>query len=324
MARITDLSEDYSLDAAALASRGVRTVDDLWACISRNVDHGVKRVAKETGINREVLLAFLIADALDDPKRSYTPRPFGLWMGVKPVWVASKTLGNSIKQRARNRAVIWSTIKKHRLGFNLFWLTPKWLRGREQRLWGTRGTLWPDLLLLALPVLILGLGLRAQYLNQRVVHRVAVNSGVALPAFAVIDTNKLTTRAVMDQPGSFASIDDLNFRYPLTDLAPGEVIKDEQLVPATLSGSLAGRRTLSLPVRNSSSVESARTMDHLKLIFAPRDKEKSGIAIDDVIFLSRKKEGETTFVLVAIPETKAMQVEGLLGTCDVFVSQTLS
>jgi hypothetical protein len=172
--------------------------------------------------------------------------------------------------------------------------------------------------------LILGLGLRAQYLNQRVVHRVAVNSGVTLPAFAVIDTNKLTTRAVMDQPGSFASIDELKLRHPLTDLAPGEVIKDEQLVPAAVSGSLAGRRTLSLPIRNSSSVDSVRTMDHLKLIFAPRDKEKSGIAIDDVIFLSRKKEGETTFVLVAIPETKATQVEGLLGTCDVFVSQTLS
>lgn len=284
MVRISDLSEDYSLDAAALARGGVSTVDDLWACISRNVDHGVTRVAAQTNINRDVLLAFLIADALDDPKRSYWPKPSGMWLLLKPVW---------------------------------------WLRGRAQRAWGTRGTLWPDLLLLGLPFLIIGLGFRAQRLNQQAVQRVAVSSGVTLPAFTAIDTSKLTTRAVIHEPGTFASIDDLKQRYPSRDLAAGELIKDEHLVPSARSRSLAGRRFLSLPIKNSSSVASAQPMDRVKLIFAPRDKEKSGVVIDDVIFLSPKKEGETTFVLVAISETEVTRIEGLLGTYDVFVSQTL-
>lgn len=271
MVRITDLSEDYSLDAAALARGGVSSVDDLWACISRNVDQGIARVATETRMSRDVLFAFLITDALYEPKRR-----------------------------------------------------SDWLRGRAQRLWGTRGNLWPDLLLLTLPFLILVLGLRGQYLNQSVVQRVAVNSGVTLPAFAAIDINKLTTRAVIDERGSFASVNDLKLRYPLRDLAPGEVLKDEHLVPSGLSGRIAGRRLLSLPIKNSHSAESVQPMDQVRLILAPRDKEISGVAIDDVIFLSRKKEGKTTFVLVAIPENKLTQIEGLLGTCDIFVSQRLS
>lgn len=322
MVRLADLSEDYSLDAASLADRGVRTVDDLWVCISRNVDHGVTRVASQTNIDRGVLLAFLIADALDEPQRSYKPRPLRLWLGLKPVWNVLRTVGNSIKGVVQNRGRIWSKIKEHKLGLDLFWLTPKWLKGRAQRVWETRGNLWPDLLLLVLPFLIIGLGLRSQSLNQHVVHRVAVKSAVALPAFAAIDTSKLTTRPVIDEPGSFASVDDLNQRYPLRDLTPNELVKDEQLVPSSLSWSLSGRRLLSLPISHS-NLESVQPMDRVKLIFAPRDKEKSGVVIDDAILLSLRKEGEATFVLVAITETEVIRIEGLLGTCDIFVSQTL-
>lgn len=283
MVRIADLSEDYSLDVEALARGGVRTVDDLWACISRRVDEGVSTVAGKTNINRSVLLAFLISDALDDPRRSYKPKP---------------------KE-------------------NLFWLIPKWLGAQAQRLWGTRRTRWPDLLLVALPLLIIGLGLRGQSLNRSVVQRVAVDSGVTLPAFACIDTGKLTTRAVLNEPGSFATVDELKERYPLRDLAPGELVKDEHLVPVGLSKSLAQRRLLSLPIKNSSSIESAQPMDRVKLIFAPRDKDQSGVVIDDVIFLSAKKEGDATFARVAISELEVSRIEGLLGTCDLFISQTL-
>lgn len=282
MVRIADLSEVYSLDVDALARGGVRTVDDLWACISRRVDEGVSTVAGQTGINRGVLLAFLISDALDDPKRSYKPKPTD----------------------------------------NLFWFIPKWLGGQAQRLWGTRRTRWPDLLLVALPLLIIGLGVW-QRLNPNVVERVAVDSGVTLPAFACIDTSKLKTRMVLNEPGSFASVNDLKERYPLRDLAPGELVKDEHLVPAELSRSLAQRRLLSLPIKNSNSIESAQPMDRVKLILAPRDKDQSGVVIDDVIFLSAKKEGDATFARVAISELEVSRIEGLLGTCDLFISQTL-
>lgn len=323
MVRIADLSEDYSLDAAALAERGVRTVDELWECISRNVDQGVTRVALQTGIERHVLLAFLIAEALDDPKRSYKPRPLGLWLGLKPVWTIAKRFGNSIKQVFQSRGAIWSKIKEHKLGLNLFWLTPKWLRGEAQRIWGTRGPLWPDLLLLGLPVLLIGLVLRAQQLDQGVVKRVAVVSGATLPAFAAIDTSKLTTRPVIDEAGSFASIDDLRQRYPLRDLAPGELVNDKQLVPSALSGSLTGRRLFSLPIRNSNSVDSAQPMDRVKLIFAPRDKDKTGVISEDAIYLALSKDGEAKFVRVALVESEASRIQDLLGTCDIFVSHTL-
>ena len=323
MTRIINLSKDYSLDAASLGARGVFTVDDLWACVSRKIDTGVAKVATEIPINREVLLAFLIADALDDPRRSHKPRPLGLWLGLKPVWSVLKKLGNTLTRALQNRGAIWSKVKEHKLGLDLFWLTPKWLTGRAQRFWGTRGNLWPDVVIFVLPLLIIVLGVRAQRLNQSVVQRVAVKPGVTLPALAAIDPQKLITRPVLNEPGTFASIDDLKQRYPSRDLSSGELINDEELLPSALSGNLAGRRLLPLPIKNGGSAQSAQPMDRIKLILTPREKERSSVVIDDAIFLSTKEERETTFVLVAITETELPRIEALLGTYDVFVSQTL-
>ena len=322
MPRITNLSEYYGLDATALERRGVYTVDDLWACVGRNVDQGLARVVDQTGISHDVLLAFLIVDVLEDPRRSYRPNPFGLWLGLKPLSTLLKRLAAASKRLVHDRKEIWSKIKEHRFGFDLFWLVPKWMRGRAQTAWGTRGSLWPDLLLIGLPLLVIALAVRAQWLNQRVVQRVAVKPGVALSAFSAIDTQKLIARPVIDEPDSFASVDDLKQRYPLKDLAAGELVKEQMLLPMNTSSFLTGRHLVSLPINSGRIPMPDPPKYGVRLMLAPRDKEKPGAVIEDVIVLAIRKENAATFVTVALTDAAVATMQPLAGISDIYILET--
>src|SRR5688572_15659781 len=110
MTRIAKLSEKYSLPAQRLGDCGVFTIDDLWECIGNKVDEGIARVVQTTPVDKEVLLTLLIADALGDTKRSYKPKPFGLWFGLRPVWDFLKTVGRALKWLWRSRGEVWSKV----------------------------------------------------------------------------------------------------------------------------------------------------------------------------------------------------------------------
>lgn len=319
MIRITSLSEDYGLNIQPLRDRGVSTVDDLWACIGKDVDLGITKVVDQTQIGRHILLAFLIVDTLEDPRRSHKPHPFGLWLGLKPLIADLKKLAISIKVQTHNRKASWSKLKELKYGFYLLWLGPKWLRGRWQTAWGTRGSLWPDLLLIALPLLVVALAVRAQSMKQSVVERVAVQSGVGLPAFEAIDTHNLILRRVINQPGTFASVDELKQRYPSKDLTSGEIVNDQQLLPSNMSSMLVGRYVVSLPIKSAQIQVSNPPLYGVKLMLTPRDKEKSGVVIDDVILLAIKRENETTFVTVAVADAAVTSMQSLVGISDIYV-----
>jgi hypothetical protein len=233
-----------------------------------------------------------------------------------------KKFGTFIKRLAQNRKAIWSKVKEHRYGFDLFWVVPKSLHGRTQTAWGTRGSLWPDLILVGLPLLVLALVIRAQVLNERVVQRVALKPGVTLPAFSAIDTEKLTTRSVINRPGSFASIDDLRRRYPIKDLVSDELVNEQQLLPTRMSYLLAGRSLATLPISGSIGA-SIQPMQRVKLILASREKEKPGVVIEDVILLAAQKQGDSTFVTVALTGEAVNSIQSLAGLSNVFVLEKL-
>jgi len=336
MTRIKDVSETFELPEVALAGRGVGSVDELWRSIGHDVDTGVGKVIERTAdpaagpadpaaVRRKhaALLAFLIADALSESTLSYKPKPLGLWLGLKPVWNALKKLVNALKRQWQNRQAIWSKVKAHKLGLDLFWLVPKWLWKRGQSTWTNRGDrLWPDLVLFGLPLLFIGFGVRACVLNRKVVQRVTVKQGVTLPKFTVIDTGQLETRPVLNESRTFASVDDLKQRYAARDLTPGALIKEEQLLPANLCWQLAARQLLTLSVKNEVS-KPVQPMESVKLILASREKEKPGIVIEDVILLTTTKHGETTSVVVAVTDGAVRSMTPLLGMSDVFVVQVL-
>lgn len=336
MTRIKDVSESFALPEAALAGCGVTSVEELWTSIGHEVDTGIEKIIDRTKdpavaeedpaakrVRHSALLAFLIADALSESTLSYKPKPLGLWLGVKPLWNALKRFFSVFKRQWQNRAATWTRIKAHAFGLDLFWLVPKWLWKQGQETWGNRGDrLWPDLLIFGLPLLFIGLGVRAYLLDRSVVQRVAVKQGATLPKFTVIDTQQLITRPVLDESGTFASIDDLKQRYLVRDVTPGALVKEDQLLPANLSWELSARHLLTLPVKNEVR-KPVQPLERVKLILASREKEKPSLLIDDVLLLTTTKNGETMSVVVAVTDDAVRSIAPVLGMSDVFVLQVL-
>lgn len=339
MTLIKDVSPTYSLPEQRLFDRGVVTVEELWACISHDVDTGIDKVVDRTSAppqdgqppeavanaRREyhaALLAFLIADALTESTLSRKPKPFGLWFGVKPLWDAFKEMAKDFKRSWQNRRATWSKLKSREFWADIFWGRPKAWQRRVQASWSNRSRLWPDLVFFGLPLVIIGLGLRAQFLQQKVVQRVAVKQGVTVPSFTVLDPQQLIAVHTLDQPGTFATIDELKPRYAATNLVSGTLVKDEQLLPAGPSKELAGLQLLTLPIKNDVG-RVAKPMDRVQLMLASHDKEKPGEVIRDVILLSATKTGEATSVVVAVTDAAANRMTPLLGLSDVFVLQNL-
>jgi len=337
MTLIKNVSPSYSLPEQSLSARGVVTVEELWACISHNVDEGIKKVVDRTIVPpagqaaadenakleyQAALLAFLIADALTESTLSRKPKPFGLWLGLKPLWEAFKDMANDFRRSWRDRAAIWAKIKQHKFGFDLFWLAPKLLQRRVQTSWTNRGRLWPDLVFFGLPLVIIGLGLRAQFMQQQVVQRVAVKPGATLPSFTMLDINQLETIHVFDQPLTFATVEELKLRYAATQLTAGTLVKNDQLLPADLSKELAGRQLLTLSIKNDLG-RVAKPMEGVQLMLASREKEKPGLLIRDVILLSTTGSGETTTAVVAVKNDDADRMTPFVGLSDVYVLQTL-
>ncbi len=334
MTRIKDVSESFALPEAALAGRGVASVDELWTSIGHEVDTGVAKIIDRTKdpavaeeaadakrLRHSALLAFLIADALSESTLSYKPKPFGLWLGLRPLWNALKKLFNAFKSQWENREATWTKVKAHWFGFDLFWLAPKWLWKQGQATWRNRGDrLWPDLLIVGLPLLFIGLGVRAYLLDRRVVQRVAVKQGATLSKFTVIDTKQLITRPVLNESGTFASVDDLKQRYFVRDVTPGSLVKEDQLLPANLSWELSARQLLTLPVKSDVRAP-VQPLERVKLMLASREKDKPGIVINDVILLTTTKNGEANSVVVAVTDDAAKSMAPLLGLSDVFVLQ---
>jgi len=289
MTHIKDVSETYALPTARLKERGVETVAELWASIGKEVDSGVKQVVERTR----------------DPA---VPQP---------------NLDAADRQtHAALLAFLIADAISESTGRDPVWIVPKKLWRRIQTGWRKRDELWPDWVLLALLLLIIGWGLRAQFLQRSVVQRVAVRPGVALPALAPIDTQQLMLVSTFDQPGTFATIEELKARYPATGLNAGTVVKDEQLLPAGLSVALAGRQLLTLPIKNDTG-KLPKPMERVQLMLASRDKDKPGLLIPDAILLSTTKTGDSTSAVVAVTGPAAASMAPLLGLSDVFVLQTL-
>jgi len=336
MTLIKDASPTYSLREQNLLARGVVTVEELWACISHDVNKGIKKVVDRTIVPdgqpdaddnakleyQAALLAFLIADALTESILSRTPKPFGWWFGVKPFWEAFKEMAKDFKRSWQNRGATWAKLKSRQFWADIFWGRPKAWQRRVQAAWTNRGRLWPDLVFFGLPLVFIGLGLRAQFMQPQVVQRVAVKPGETLPSFALLDTNKLQAVHVFDQPKTFATVDELKPRYAATTLTSGTLIKDEQLLPADGSKELAGRHLITLSIKNDIG-RVAKPMEHVQLMLASREKEKTGLLIPDVILLSATNNGEATTAVVAVTNDDADRMTPFLGLSDVFVLQTL-
>lgn len=323
MTDIATLAEKYSLPAAPLIDRGVLTIDDLWACVSKDVDTGVTQVVATTGISQEVLLAFLIAETLEGARETSRPNPFGQWFGFKLVWLGGKKFGCGCAKLWQGRRQYWLRFEECGLGVDMLWVTPKFFRHRLKSLWLTRKRIWPDIVLIMLPLIIIGLGVRARIVNRRQVPQVVVKRGVELSAFGSIDLNNLTTELRAREAGTFASIEEIGKRYSLKPVTSGELVKADQLIASNVSLEMEGRQILTLLVKAGPLTVGMKPPAKIRLMLSPREKTLTPATVDDVILLSSTKQGDSELITIAIKGDTAKTMESLLGGSDVFVLQPI-
>lgn len=319
MTDIATLAEEYSLAAASLTNRGVLTLDDLWACVSKDVDTGVTQVVATTGISQEVLLAFLIAETLEGARQSNRPKPFGQWFGVKPLWHAHKKFSDACARLWRNRRQYWLNFKEYRLGLDMFWVVPKLFGHRLKSLWLIRKRVWPDIVLITLPLIIIGLAVRARFVNRRQVSQVVVRQGASLTPFSSVDPKDLTTESRARQSDTFASIEEIGKRYSLRQVTSGEFLRSDQLVTSKLSDEMDGRQILSIPVKAGTFNSGLKPPAKIRLMLSPREKTTAPAIVDDVILLVREKQGDSESIIIAVKDDAPKIMGPLLGVSDVFV-----
>jgi hypothetical protein len=323
MTDIATLAEKYSLPASPLIERGVLTLDDLWACVSKDVDTGITEVVTTTGISREVLLAFLIAEALEGARESNKPNPFGQWFGLKPLWLVLKKIGGGCAKLWRGRGQYWLGFEGCGLGLDMLWVVPKFFRHRLKSLWLIRRRAWPDIVLITLPLIVIGLGVRARIVNRRQVPQVVVKRGAVLSQFGSIDSNSLTTELRPRAPGTFASIEEIGKRYSLRQVISGELVKGDQLMTSNLSNEMEGRQILSLLVKAGPAILGVKPPAKIRLMLSPRERTTTPATVDDVILLASAKQGDSELITIAVKSEAAKTMESLLGGSDVFVLQPI-
>ncbi len=190
-------------------------------------------------------------------------------------------------------------------------------------LWQSRSRHRADAVLLLLPLLVVGLGLRARSVYRKHVTQVVVKSGASLPPFISIDPQKLVLQQTTVQSGAFATVEEVGKRYPLQEITAGQVVRANELIANDLAGGLQGRYILTLPVKAAARTPTLSPPTGIRLMLSPREKTAAPAILEDVILLATGKQGDTDLITVALTEGGLKTVQPLLGLADVFVLQPI-
>ncbi len=189
------------------------------------------------------------------------------------------------------------------------------------KIWQQRNRRWADAILLLLPLLLIGLSVRAYAAYRQQKLQVSVKRGASLPAFAAIDPQSLVLEPTEVQPGSFSATAEMDRRFPQYQIPGGQVLREDQLLPGKFS--LQGRHILVLPIKTALDQSLLIPPARIRLMLTPRDKSVTPAIVEDVILLAVGKQGNSDVVTVALTEEGIRTIGPLLGLADTFMIESI-
>ena len=310
--------KDIQEIAGALDRLDIKTLGDLRSCISKDVDKSILWLSAQPQIRHPLLVALLLAEFDDDTSLSGKRK-------LSRYWRALNTL-RKVLSFSRNEIVrLWNEKKSAVVldGWRQPLLIVMQLMLRQSRFWHNRRRHWADaVLIIILPLLLLSLALRAQYINNRNVRYVTVRPGVTLSAFQKL-SGDLVLKNVPYAKGAFNSIDDVVGRYILVDLSAGATLSGDQILNSDLSKKMQDRRILSVPLKAGTYVSTMKAPCEALMVLSSRDEDQKGLTSlsFDVIVLRFDKNGEATSTTVAIQKDNFEKASALLASHDAFLAQ---
>ncbi len=305
---------DIENAAAGAGALDIRTLEDLRTCVSKDVDGSIEWLAETTFTRRSLLTSLLLADFRDDTGLKSTRLLSSYWRGLKTLPVVMKASRSDfvdLWRQGKLRALAESG-KLCRVLFTQALL-------RHLRVWYNWRQHWPDaIVFIVTPLLLLALGWRAQSINNRNAYYVVQST--ALPAFHRI-TDNLELRHVPDAAGAFTSTADVQGRYALVNVPAGATLFPSQVLSAELSGKMADRRVLSVPVKEGAYVSTMRAPSEALLVLSARNDEVRSWATFEVIVLKLDKGAGGAVATVAVRQHDFDGASALVGSHEVFLAQ---
>jgi len=302
---------------AALRAAGIHTLEDLRLAIGKNLATGIAVVSRHTGASQALLVALLITEAKDDAGKQGRRELLAYWRGLKTfraVLALSRAEINELWKSKRVAA--WresrdpvATVFRQAVA-------------RPRRLLSNWRRHWLDVLIILLPLILVLLVLRANSINKNNLHYVA--AATTVPAFHRI-SNEVENKSAPAMKGAFTNIDQVRDRYTLATIPAGAILEKNQILSARLSEKMQGRKILSVPIRTGNYSPTLATPVDAIMVLSPRDPslKATSSTIFEVIALRIEGSGETRSAVVALPEDSFNVATLLLGSHDVFLSQTV-
>ena len=305
---------DIENAAAGAGALDIHTLEDLRTCVSKDVDGSIEWLAETTFTKPSLLTALLLADFRDDTglksKRSLSP----YWRGLKTLPVVLKSSRNDF-------VVLWREKKLRALaeGGKLCRALLSQVLLRHNRVWYNWRQHWPDAtVFIVAPLVLLALGWRAQSINNRNANYVVQST--ALPAFHRIADN-LELRHVPNAAGAFTSPAEVQGRYALVNVPAGATLFPSQVLSAELSGQMADRRVVSVPVKEGAYVSTMKAPSEALMVLSARKDEVRSWARFEVIVLKLDQGAGGAVATVAVKKDDFDRASALLGSHEVFLAQ---
>jgi len=199
-------------------------------------------------------------------------------------------------------------------------------KGRARRLLASAGQRKVELAFVALLLLIaLPLAYRGWTVGRSFAPRVAVKAGSKLTPFHAIDPADLTLEEVIPGKGTFSSKDEIAGRYPSELVPGGKTVNENQLLRKELSGELAGRHLLVLPVRQATAGQAIETPATVWILLpSPEEKISPAALVKDVLLLAVRQDGERVTATIAVTEDGLAEMKDYMGRTEAIVIQPVA
>jgi hypothetical protein len=154
---------------------------------------------------------------------------------------------------------------------------------------------------------------------------VVVRDAADLPPFSEIRAEDIVLRRGVWEPGVLGDAADAVGRVTLGLLRKGTAVRAADVGPPGVGETdLAGRRVLTLPVKQSNLPPSVRPGDRVLVVLTAREQAQrapAGALLSDSIVLSVARRGDGAALVAAVPAAEMPGAAALLGGADVLVVQ---
>jgi hypothetical protein len=196
-------------------------------------------------------------------------------------------------------------------------------KGRALRLLASTSRRKGEMAFVALLLLVtLSLAYQGWTAGRSFAPRVAVKAGSKLTPFHAIDPADLTLEEVIPGKGTFSSTEEVAGRYPSELVPGGKTVTESQLLRKELSGELAGRHLLILPVKRATAGQAIETPATVWILLpSPEEKISSAALVKDVLLLAVKQDGERVTATIAVTEDGLAKMKDYMGRTEAIVIQ---